>query len=228
MNPKNICEGTPRSSRCALCRASKHLTLLQLLYSVSHLASYLCKSNPRSLNTTQVLSSLNSAALTLARNDVFSLSDDTTLALRVCKSCSISSILDRCMSNKCSYISQSASLCSSNLSSIVSPCLLRGGKRSVGTYDRIIGVDVADGSEVVGDLHLLRDGPTDADGVEYDDTMCLLRGNGPDDGREVLKYDVDNDTWRDLLRDGPECSTDGVANEEECDGYGMDSSTALH
>ncbi|GKB04898.1 hypothetical protein Tco_0833093 [Tanacetum coccineum] len=62
----------------------------------------------------------------------------------------------------------------------------------------------------------------------------LLQGNGPG---EVCEVPDDDDTWRDLLRDGPECGTDGVVDEdpdsdaeysEECDGYGMDSGAALH
>ncbi|GKB23005.1 hypothetical protein Tco_0862406 [Tanacetum coccineum] len=56
-------------------------------------------------------------------------------------------------------------------------------------------------------------------------------------GSEVCEIPDDDDTWRDLLRDGPECGTDGAVDEnpdsdakysKECDGYGVDSGAALH
>ncbi|GKD78059.1 hypothetical protein Tco_1340680, partial [Tanacetum coccineum] len=59
--------------------------------------------------------------------------------------------------------------------------LLRGGKRSarVGSNDPITGVD--DGTELIGDLHLLRDGP-----AEYEDECRGLFDESPDDDSDVV------------------------------------------
>ncbi|GKE22940.1 hypothetical protein Tco_1434452 [Tanacetum coccineum] len=66
--------------------------------------------------------------------------------------------------------------------------LLRGGKRSarVGANDLITGVD--DGTKSTGDLHLLRDGPT-----ECEDECSGLSDESLDDDSDVVSgYKVDN------------------------------------
>ncbi|GKA99118.1 hypothetical protein Tco_0827055 [Tanacetum coccineum] len=81
----------------------------------------------------------------------------------------------------------------------------------------------SDGKGGVGDLHLLRDGPTDGGGNseayddEYINTLRLLQGGVDDDECDVFD---DGDEGRDLLRDGPECGDDGAdedPNEEPND-----------
>nr|GEX36596.1 hypothetical protein [Tanacetum cinerariifolium] len=70
--------------------------------------------------------------------------------------------------------------------------LLRAGRWSAGIDDRTVSADDTAGSKVVGDLHVLRDGQTDANGVENDDTKCLLRGSHPDGAGEVSDDDDDD------------------------------------
>ncbi|GJW89877.1 hypothetical protein Tco_0167430 [Tanacetum coccineum] len=137
-------------------------------------------------NTTQVLSSLNSVALTLVRNDEFSFSNDTTLALRVCSSSLVSLILHRGISNRWTI-------------------------RLLGTDDKIIDVDAAAGQEVVGCL-LSGNGPNGVDEVldndddDDDDTGRDLLQDGPKSGTNGA---TDKDTDKDAESYG-ECDRYGV------------------
>nr|GEV86317.1 hypothetical protein [Tanacetum cinerariifolium] len=93
--------------------------------------------------------------------------------------------------------------------------LLRGGNNSRGGVNTSA---TAAGKGGLGDLHLLRDGPTDgngkgeADDDEYINTLRLLRG-GDGDGDES----DDGDDERDLLRDGLDGGDDGPHDDPDDD-----------
>nr|GEV72931.1 hypothetical protein [Tanacetum cinerariifolium] len=159
------------------------------------------------LNETRRLSSPNSITLTLLCKAVFSLSDAATLSLRVCNSYSISSTLGSGIFNRCSYISLITCSCSSNLSLMIDAVgeplnLLRGDRRSTGIEDKTRDTSVVGGGEVVRDLHLIRDGLTDADG-------------------RVSKDD-------DESNDGDDSSEEDDENSNGSNGYQVDNGRAFH